>query len=257
MIPLWCIPLATVTGNTLLLKPSERDPGAAMILAELAEKAGFPKGVINIVHGAKETVDFIIDDPAIKAISFVGGNRVGEYIYTRASALGKRVQANLGAKNHAVVLPDCNKNRTLDAVVGAAFGAAGQRCMALSVVVTVGDSGEWIEGLVERARQLNTTGGFEQGADMGPVINPESRDRIETAIAQAEKEGATITLDGRGYRPDKYPDGNFVSVSSWRPSPPDPLLPPSPQLVSIMYVATNAETLPRSAQQSYLTSSPI
>lgn len=211
MIPLWCIPLATVTGNTLILKPSERVPGAAMILAELAEKAGFPKGVINVVHGGKETVDFIIEEPAIKAISFVGGNRVGEYIYNRASALGKRVQANLGAKNHAVVLPDCNRNRTLDAIVGAAFGAAGQRCMALSVLVTVGESESWIEGLAERARHLNTTGGFEEGAEMGPVISPESRKRVEDAIARAEKEGATIALDGRGYRPDKYPNGNFVS----------------------------------------------
>ena len=110
MIPLWCIPIATVTGNCLVMKPSERDPGAAMILAELAKEAGFPPGVINIVHGSAPTVDFILDEPAIKAISFVGSNRAGEYIYTRGSANGKRVQANLGAKNHAAVLPDCNKN---------------------------------------------------------------------------------------------------------------------------------------------------
>lgn len=213
MIPLWCIPLATVTGNCIILKPSERDPGAAMILAELAEKAGFPKGVINVVHGAKETVDFIIEDPEIKAISFVGGNRVGEYIYARGSALGKRVQANLGAKNHAVVAPDCHENRTLDAIIGAAFGAAGQRCMAPSVVVTIGEDQKWLDGLVQRAQQLKVTGGFEDGADMGPVISPESRKRIENAIATAEEEGATIALDGRGYRPDNYPNGNFVSIS--------------------------------------------
>src|SRR5258706_1530780 len=128
MIPLWSIPIATVTGNCLILKPSERDPGAAMILAELAKEAGFPDGVLNVIHGAAKTVDFIIDAPEIKAISFVGSNRAGEYIFTRGSANGKRVQAKLGAKNQASVMPDCNKNHFLNSIVGAAFGAAGQRC---------------------------------------------------------------------------------------------------------------------------------
>ncbi|KNG90431.1 methylmalonate-semialdehyde dehydrogenase [Aspergillus nomiae NRRL 13137] len=210
MIPLWCIPIATITGNCLVLKPSERDPGAAMILAELAKEAGFPAGVVNIVHGSAKTVDFILDEPAIKAISFVGSNRAGEYIYTRGSANGKRVQANLGAKNHAAVLPDCNKNHTLNAIVGAAFGAAGQRCMALSTVVMVGETKEWLPEIAERAKALNVNGGFEEGADLGPVISPESKKRIEDLIASAEKEGATILLDGRGYKPEKYPNGNFV-----------------------------------------------
>jgi len=138
MIPLWSIPIATVTGNCLILKPSERDHGAAMILAELCKKAGMPDGVVNVVHGAAKTVDFVLDEPAIKAISFVGSNRVGEYIFTRGSANGKRVQANLGAKNHAAALPDANKNHALNAIAGAAFGAAGQRCMALSTLVMVG-----------------------------------------------------------------------------------------------------------------------
>lgn len=129
MVPLWSIPLGLITGNTMILKPSERDPGAAMILAELAREAGFPSGVLNIVHGSARTVDFIIDEPAIKAISFVGSNKAGEYIFTRGSERGKRVQANLGAKNHAAVLPDCNKNHAINALVGAAFGAAGQRYM--------------------------------------------------------------------------------------------------------------------------------
>lgn len=211
MIPLWCIPIATVTGNTMVLKPSERDPGAAMILAELAREAGFPPGVLNIVHGSRRTVDFIIDEPRIKAISFVGGNKAGEYIYARGSANGKRVQANLGAKNHAAVLPDCNKNHALNAIVGAAFGAAGQRCMALSTLVLVGETKEWLPELAERAKKLNVNGGFEEGADLGPVISPESKKRIEDIIASAEKEGATILLDGRGYKPEKYPNGNFVS----------------------------------------------
>ncbi|PYH91466.1 Methylmalonate-semialdehyde dehydrogenase [Aspergillus ellipticus CBS 707.79] len=210
MIPLWCIPVATVTGNCLILKPSERDPGAAMILAELAKEAGFPAGVINIVHGSAKTVDFILDEPAIKAISFVGSNRAGEYIYTRGSANGKRVQANLGAKNHAAVLPDCNKNQTLNAIVGAAFGAAGQRCMALSTVVMVGETEDWLPEMAERAKALNVNGGFEEGADLGPVISPESKKRIEDLIASAEEEGATILLDGRGYKPKNYPNGNFV-----------------------------------------------
>ncbi|KAK4156939.1 Aldehyde/histidinol dehydrogenase [Chaetomidium leptoderma] len=211
MIPLWCIPIATVTGNTLILKPSERDPGAAMILAELCQKAGFPDGVVNIVHGAHRTVNFILDEPAVKAISFVGGNKAGEYIFSRGSANGKRVQANLGAKNHAAVLPDCNKNQFLNAVVGAAFGAAGQRCMALSTLVMVGETKEWLPELAERAKALSVNGGFEEGADLGPVITPQSKTRIESLIASAEAEGATILLDGRGFKPAKYPNGNWVA----------------------------------------------
>jgi len=210
MIPLWCIPIATVVGNTIVIKPSERDPGACMILAELAAKAGFPPGVINIIHGAARTVDFIIDEPRIKAISFVGSNKAGEYIFTRGSANGKRVQANLGAKNHAAVLPDCNKNHALNAIAGAAFGAAGQRCMALSTCVMVGETKDWVPELAERARNIKMDGGFEEGADLGPVISPESKKRIEDLIASAEEEGATIVLDGRGQKPEKYPNGNWV-----------------------------------------------
>ncbi|KAM0511338.1 hypothetical protein ACHAPE_010004 [Trichoderma viride] len=211
MIPLWSIPIATVTGNTIIIKPSERDPGAAMILVELAEKAGFPPGVVSVIHGAHDTVNFILDEPAIKAVSFVGGNKAGEYIYSRASANGKRVQANLGAKNHAAVLPDCNKNQFLNAVTGAAFGAAGQRCMALSTLVMVGETKEWLPELAERAKALKVDGGFEDGADLGPVISPQSKERIEGLIASAEKEGAKILLDGRGFAPSKYPNGNFIA----------------------------------------------
>ncbi|KAM0724243.1 hypothetical protein Q7P37_000125 [Cladosporium fusiforme] len=210
MIPLWTIPIATITGNTCVIKPSERDPGACMILAELAEKAGFPPGVINIIHGSAKTVDFIIDEPKIKAISFVGSNKAGEYIYTRGSANGKRVQANLGAKNHAAVLPDCNKNHALNAIAGAAFGAAGQRCMALSTLVLVGETKDWAPEIAERANELSMNGGFEEGADLGPVISPQAKERIENLIATAEKEGATILLDGRGKKPANYPNGNWV-----------------------------------------------
>jgi len=212
MIPLWTIPIATVTGNTCIIKPSERDPGACMILAELAEKAGFPPGVVNIIHGSARTVDFILDEPRIKAISFVGSNKAGEYIYSRASANGKRVQANLGAKNHAAVLPDCNKNHALNAIAGAAFGAAGQRCMALSTLVMVGETKDWVPEIAQRAKELSINGGFEEGADLGPVISPESKKRIEDLIASAEKEGATILLDGRGQKPanEKYANGNWI-----------------------------------------------
>lgn len=210
MIPLWTIPIACVTGNTCIIKPSERDPGAMMILAELAEKAGFPPGVVNVIHGSAKAVDFILDEPAIKAISFVGSNRAGEYIYQRGSANGKRVQANLGAKNHAAVLPDCNKNHALNAISGAAFGAAGQRCMALSTLVLVGETKDWAPEIATRAKELSMNGGFEEGTDLGPVISPQAKERIERIIGTAEKEGATIVLDGRGQKPEKYPDGNWV-----------------------------------------------
>ncbi|UPX11364.1 uncharacterized protein EKO05_0001970 [Ascochyta rabiei] len=212
MIPLWTIPIAAVTGNTVIIKPSERDPGACMILAELAEQAGFPAGVINIIHGSVRTVDFIIDEPRIKAISFVGSNKAGEYIFSRGSANGKRVQANLGAKNHAAVLPDCNKNHALNAISGAAFGAAGQRCMALSTIVLVGETKTWVSEIAERAKALKLDGGFEKDTDVGPVVTPESKKRIEELIASAEEEGATIVLDGRGQKPSsgKYPNGNWV-----------------------------------------------
>ena len=182
-----------------------------MILAELAEKAGFPEGVVNIVHGAARTVDFILDEPRIKAVSFVGSNKAGEYIYSRASANGKRVQANLGAKNHAAVLPDCNKNHALNAIAGAAFGAAGQRCMALSTLVMIGETKDWVPEIAERAKSLKMDGGFEEGADLGPVISPQAKKRIEDLITSAEEEGATILLDGRGQKPPKYPNGNWVS----------------------------------------------
>ncbi|KAH6887408.1 methylmalonate-semialdehyde dehydrogenase, partial [Thelonectria olida] len=212
MIPLWSFPVAAICGNTMILKPSERDPGAAMILAELCKKAGFPDGVINIIHGAHKTVNFILDEPRIKAISFVGSNKAGEYVYTRASANGKRVQANLGAKNHAAVLPDCNKNNFVKSVAGAAFGAAGQRCMALSTVVFVGETKEWLADLVESAKGLSVNGGFEKDADLGPVITPQSKSRIESLIASAEEEGAKVVLDGRGFRPENpnYANGNWV-----------------------------------------------
>ncbi|OJT15808.1 Methylmalonate-semialdehyde dehydrogenase [acylating], mitochondrial [Trametes pubescens] len=210
MIPLWTIPVALATGNTLVLKPSERDPGAAMIIAELCQKAGLPEGVLNVVHGTIPTVNAICDHPAIKAISFVGGDRAGKHIYERGRATGKRVQANLGAKNHAVLMPDANKNHALNSIIGAAFGAAGQRCMAISVAVLVGNAQSWIPELVERAQKLKVSQGFEKGADLGPVISPAAKQRITGLIASAEEEGGVVVLDGRGYQVSDYPDGNWV-----------------------------------------------
>ncbi|KAJ3987739.1 methylmalonate-semialdehyde dehydrogenase [Lentinula detonsa] len=212
MIPLWTIPMAAVTGNTLILKPSERDPGAAMIIAELCQQAGerLPSGVLNVVHGGVPTVNAICDDPAIKAISFVGGDRAGKHIYNRGTQNGKRVQANMGAKNHAVLMPDANKNLALNSLVGAAFGAAGQRCMAISVVVLVGEAQTWLPEIVARAQKLTVNGGFEPNTDIGPVISPSAKARIVDIISSAEGQGGKILLDGRDLVVPTYPDGNFV-----------------------------------------------
>lgn len=210
MIPLWTIPMAAVTGNTLILKPSERDPGAAMIIAELCQRAGLPPGVLNIVHGGVSTVNAICDHPAIKAISFVGGDRAGKHIYDRGTQNGKRVQANMGAKNHAIVMPDANRNLALNSIIGAAFGAAGQRCMAISVALLVGESQSWLPELVERAQNLKVDGGFERGADLGPLISPVAKNRVTGLISSAEEQGGKIHLDGRVIQVPGYPDGNFI-----------------------------------------------
>ncbi|GAA5938265.1 CoA-acylating methylmalonate-semialdehyde dehydrogenase [Sporobolomyces koalae] len=210
MIPLWAMAMATVTGNSLILKPSERDPGAAMILAELAEQAGLPKGVLSIMHGTVPPVKFLCEEPRIKAISFVGGDKAGQYIYETGNKNGKRVQANLGAKNHCILMPDANKNFALNSIVGAAFGAAGQRCMALSTLVTIGESNDWIPELVERARGLKVGNGFDPATEVGPLISPAAKERVETLIQSCADQGGKIALDGRGVKVDGYPKGNFV-----------------------------------------------
>jgi len=173
MIPLWMFPIALATGNTYVLKPSERTPGAAMMLAQLALEAGVPKGVLNVVHGAKDVVTFICDEPRIRAISLVGSNRAGEYIHERGSKSGKRVQSNMGAKNHATILPDANKEATLNALAGAAFGAAGQRCMALSAAIFVGEAQKWIPDLKAKAESMKVGPGMDPKSDLGPLISKE------------------------------------------------------------------------------------
>ncbi|KAI0068309.1 methylmalonate-semialdehyde dehydrogenase [Artomyces pyxidatus] len=210
MIPLWSIPMATVTGNTLILKPSERDPGAAMMIAELCQRAGLPDGVVNVVHGTVPTVNAICDHPAIRAISFVGGDRAGKHIYDRGTKHGKRVQSNMGAKNHAIIMPDANKNLALNSIVGAAFGAAGQRCMAISVAILVGDAQAWLPDLVKSASQLKVGGGFEKDVDIGPVISPAAKRRILGLVGSVEEEGGKIHLDGRNIHVPNYEYGNFI-----------------------------------------------
>lgn len=210
MIPLWMFPMAIATGNTFVLKPSEQDPLVTMRLVELALEAGIPKGVLNVVHGGPEVVNAICDHPEIKAVSFVGSTKVGTHVYNRASLAGKRVQCMMGAKNHAIVLPDANKEQTLNAMAGAAFGAAGQRCMAASTLVLVGDARGWVPDLVEKAKTLKVNGGTEPGTDVGPVISCAARERIEALIASGVEEGATLALDGRNPNVAGYEKGNFV-----------------------------------------------
>uniref|UniRef100_V9KQ64 Methylmalonate-semialdehyde/malonate-semialdehyde dehydrogenase [acylating], mitochondrial n=1 Tax=Callorhinchus milii TaxID=7868 RepID=V9KQ64_CALMI len=210
MIPLWMFPMAMVCGNTYLLKPSERVPGAAMLLVKLLQDAGIPDGTINVIHGEHQAVNFICDHPFIKAISFVGSNQAGEYIYTRGSQNGKRVQSNMGAKNHGVVMPDANKENTLNQLVGAAFGAAGQRCMALSTAVLVGEAKKWLPQLVERANKLKVTAGDQAGSDIGPLISPKAKARVCELVQSGVEQGATLLLDGRNVQVKGYENGNFV-----------------------------------------------
>jgi len=210
MIPLWMFPLAVTCGNTFVLKPSERDPGASMILARLVREAGLPPGVFNIIHGTRDAVNFICDNPHIRAISFVGSDQAGKHIHARGTANGKRVQSNMSAKNHATIMPDANKDATLNALAGAAFGAAGQRCMALSTAIFVGESKEWIPELIERAKKLAVNGGKEPGADIGPLISPEAKERVKRLIQSGVDQGAKLVLDGRDVKVAKYPKGNFV-----------------------------------------------
>ena len=210
MIPLWMFPMAVVCGNTFVLKPSEQDPLSTVQLVELALEAGIPAGVLNVVHGGKEVVDALCSHVDIKAISFVGSTAVGTHVYDLAGRHGKRVQAMMGAKNHAVVLPDANREQTLNALVGAAFGAAGQRCMATSVAVLVGAARQWLPDLKARAQTLKVNAGSEAGTDVGPVISRRARERVLNLIESGIREGATLELDGRDVTVAGFEEGNFV-----------------------------------------------
>ncbi|WP_336984174.1 CoA-acylating methylmalonate-semialdehyde dehydrogenase [Acinetobacter soli] len=210
MIPLWMFPMAIVCGNTFVLKPSEQDPLSTMMLVELAIEAGIPAGVLNVVHGGKQVVDLLCTHHDIKAISFVGSTAVGTHVYQLAGQHGKRVQSMMGAKNHVVVMPDANKEQTLNALVGAAFGAAGQRCMALSVAIMVGEAQHWVDELVNKAKTLKVNAGHEPNTDVGPVISTRAKARVIDLINSGVEQGAKLLLDGRDVQVSGYEQGNFV-----------------------------------------------
>jgi len=210
MIPLWMFPMAIATGNTFVLKPSEQDPMVTMRLVELALQAGIPAGVLNVVHGGEAVVNALCDHQDIKAVSFVGSTKVGTHVYNRSSLAGKRVQCMMGAKNHAIVLPDAHKEQTLNNLVGAAFGAAGQRCMAISVAILVGKAQEWLPELVEKAKTLKVGPGNAPGVDLGPLISRAALARVEGLVAQGVQDGAELVLDGRGVKVPGHEQGNFM-----------------------------------------------
>jgi len=195
------------SGNTMLIKPSEKDPGACMMLVELAKQAGMPEGVVNVIHGQHAAVDFICDNPDIHAISFVGSDQAGTYIYERGSKNGKRVQSNMGAKNHGVIMPDANKESTLNQLTAAAFGAAGQRCMAASVLLTVGEQKSLVDAIIAKAKKLKAG---QKGGEVGPVIDADAQSRIIKYITEAEKSGCKILLDGRSWADEHKGQGWWV-----------------------------------------------
>ncbi len=198
MIPLWMFPIAIAAGNTFVLKPSERTPLTGLRLAELMLEAGLPPGVLNVVHGAREAVDALLDHPLVRAVSFVGSEGVARHVYARAAASGKRVQAMAGAKNHLLVLPDADLDLTVNAIMGSAFGAAGQRCLAGSVLVPVGDAaGPLLERVAKGARATKVGDPFAQDSAMGPVIREDARARVRRYIEQGVREGAALVVDGR------------------------------------------------------------
>jgi malonate-semialdehyde dehydrogenase (acetylating)/methylmalonate-semialdehyde dehydrogenase len=211
MIPMWMFPPAVTAGNTMLLKPSERVPLCAVKLAEMANDCGLPPGVLNIVHGGHDTVNFLCDNDHVRAISFVGGNTAGEHIYLRAGKNGKRAQCNMGAKNHAVILPDADPESVINQLAGASCGAAGQRCMALSVAIFVGKAREWIPRIAEKAATMRVGPGTEAGVDVGPVISAQAKQRITNLIQSGVDEGAELLLDGRNPTlPRGFENGYFV-----------------------------------------------
>ena len=212
MVPLWMVASAIACGNTVVLKPSEKDPSASVFLAKLFLEAGLPAGVFNVVHGDKEAVDAILDSPTVRAVSFVGSTPIAQAIYNRASANGKRVQALGGAKNHMVVLPDADLQGAADAAVSAAYGSAGERCMAVSVLVVVGGVGdELVAAIKDRMGKLVIGDGTDARSEMGPLITREQRDRVASYVDGAAAEGGTVVVDGRDESFDN--DGFFIGVS--------------------------------------------
>ncbi len=215
MVPLWMFPMAIVCGNTFVLKPSERDPSTALFLAELLKEAGLPDGVFNVVNGDKEAVDTLLESPTVKAVSFVGSTPIAEYIYSKASANGKRCQALGGAKNHAIVMPDADMDNVVSQLLGAAFGSSGERCMALSVAVAVGqEAGDaLIEKMSAAMQPLKVGEHTDKDNDFGPVITKEHQQKVVGFIDSAEAQGATVVVDGRQPKVAGFEDGFFVGAT--------------------------------------------
>jgi malonate-semialdehyde dehydrogenase (acetylating)/methylmalonate-semialdehyde dehydrogenase len=211
MIPCWMGAMAVATGNAFILKPSEKDPSAPMLLAELYTEAGAPPGIFQVINGDKVAVDALLKHPEVPAISFVGSTAIGEYVYHTGTQMNKRVQALCGAKNHMVVMPDADLDQTADALMGAAYGAAGERCMAISVAVAVGDVGDrLIEKLAPRVQALKVGPGLDPQSEMGPLVTRQHRDKVMGYVDQGVKEGAKLVVDGRGLKLQGYEQGNFM-----------------------------------------------
>ncbi|WP_186424564.1 CoA-acylating methylmalonate-semialdehyde dehydrogenase [Pannonibacter sp. I15F10I1] len=212
MVPLWMYPISVACGNTFILKPSERDPSAVMVVYDLFREAGFPEGVLNVVHGGKEAVDVLLTHPDVKAVSFVGSTPIAEYVYATGTAHGKRVQALGGAKNHMIIMPDADMDQAADALMGAGYGSAGERCMAISVAVPIGEktADALIERLVPRVQALKIGPATDKDAEMGPVITEAHKRKVLGYIDQGVKEGADLLVDGRGFSLQGYEDGYFV-----------------------------------------------
>jgi malonate-semialdehyde dehydrogenase (acetylating)/methylmalonate-semialdehyde dehydrogenase len=211
MVPMWMFPIAIACGNTFVLKPSEKDPSAPLFMADLLKEAGLPDGVFNLVNGDRESVETLLDDPRVAAISFVGSTAIAEHIYRTGSAAGKRVQALGGAKNHMVVMPDADMDQATDALMGAAFGSAGERCMAVSVAVAVGSAGDaLIERLTPKIAALKVGPGTDPDSEMGPLVTKQHFEKVRGYIDAGEKEGADLLVDGRDLKLQGYEDGYFA-----------------------------------------------
>ncbi len=214
MVPMWMFPVSIACGNTFVLKPSERDPSAAVRMAELLKEAGLPDGVFNVVHGDKEAVDAILAHPDVAAVSFVGSTPIARYIYATAAAHGKRVQALGGAKNHMVVMPDADPDQVCDALIGAAYGSAGERCMAVSVAVAVGSIGDTlVERLKPRVENIRIGPGTAPGVEMGPLVTRQHLDRVRGYVDAGVRDGAELVVDGRGFRGEGCEGGFFIGAS--------------------------------------------
>ncbi len=222
MVPMWMFPLAIACGNTFVLKPSEKDPSAALFMAKLLAEAGLPEGVFNVVHGDREAVDALLAHPDVAAVSFVGSTPIAEHIYRTGTATGKRVQALGGAKNHMVVMPDADLEQARDALMGAAYGSAGERCMAISVAVAVGEAGDALmERLVPKVSAIKVGPGSDSDSEMGPLVTKEHLDRVRGYIDLGVEEGADLTVDGRGFTLQGYENGHYIGGSVFDNVSPD------------------------------------